>query len=116
MQHEALGLIQHGPSLAVVPTQLLEAGAALALCVAALRVERSLRKPGMLALWLLGAYAATRFCIEYLRAGHAILGSGLTGNQFVCVVLVLGGLALGLTLRLRRPEHPYANGAPLADP
>jgi prolipoprotein diacylglyceryltransferase len=74
--------------LPVLPTQLLEAVAALALLVVALRVERSLRTPGTLALWVLAGYATLRFCIEFLRADNVILGAGLTGNQFTCVVLV----------------------------
>jgi phosphatidylglycerol:prolipoprotein diacylglycerol transferase len=87
-QHESLGLIEAGSSLPVVPTQLFEAGAAIALLLVALRMERRLPTPGALALWVLASYATARFGIEFLRADNPILVFGLTGNQFVCVLLV----------------------------
>lgn len=115
-QHESLGLIHGGPSLAVVPTQLIEAAAALALCAAAVRVEHYLRKPGMLALCIVAAYATTRFWIEYLRADNAILAAGLTGNQVVCAALLLVVLVTWAKFKLCRRWSRHATGEPIAGP
>jgi phosphatidylglycerol:prolipoprotein diacylglycerol transferase len=99
-QHASLGLIGGGPSLPVLPTQLIESIAAVCLYATALRVERSLRAPGALAWWCLGSYAIVRFGIEFLRADNAIVWRFFTGNQFVCLGLAAG--ALGMAYRALR--------------
>lgn len=93
-QHASLGLIDGGSSLPVLPTQLIESTAAVLLYIAALRVERSLRTPGVLAWGCLGSYAIVRFGIEFLRADNAIVWKGLTGNQLVCLGLIGAALVM----------------------
>jgi prolipoprotein diacylglyceryltransferase len=53
-----------------------------------LRVERSLRTPGVLAWGCLGSYAIARFAMEFMRADNAIAWKSLTGNQLVCLGLI----------------------------
>jgi phosphatidylglycerol:prolipoprotein diacylglycerol transferase len=93
-QHASLGLIGGGSSLPVLPTQLIESIAAVCLYAGALRVERSLRTPGALSWWCLGSYAMVRFGIEFLRADNAIVWRSLTGNQLVCLGLVVAALVM----------------------
>jgi len=93
-QHASLGLIDGGSSLPVLPTQLIESTAAVLLYVGALRVERSLRTPGLLAWWCLGSYAIVRFMMEFLRADNPIAWKGVTGNQLVCLGLIGAALVM----------------------
>jgi len=105
-QHASLGLIDGGSSLPVLPTQLIESTAAVLLYVGALRVERSLRTPGVLAWWCLGSYAIARFGIEFLRADNAIVWKSLTGNQLVCLGLIGAALVM---MRVSARARPTAS-------
>jgi prolipoprotein diacylglyceryltransferase len=88
-QHAALGLIESGsPSLPVVPTQLLEAVALVGLYVVLIRAERTPRVDGAMLFATLGAYAALRFAVEFLRADNPLVLGPLTGNQLVCAPLL----------------------------
>lgn len=91
-QHLALGLV--GPeadsSLPVHPTQLYELVLLVILLILLRRIENRWTSPGMFALVTLGAYAALRFIIEFLRADNALVLRHLTSTQLICIALLLG--------------------------
>jgi prolipoprotein diacylglyceryltransferase len=114
-QHAMLGLVGNGPSLPVLPTQLIEAFGAIGLCAVAVRIDRSRRADGDLALIALAGYTAVRFCVEFLRADNAIAWASLTGNQLVCLAL-LGAAIAALALRARVRPGSWRAVPDLRDP
>ena len=103
--HVGRGLV--GPdaaaSLPVLPTQLIEAAALLALCALVYAVYRRCRRYTA-ALYLM-AYGALRFGIEFLRADDRPDLWGLSSAQ----VVSLAGLALGfafLCINLKNRGEP----------
>ena len=79
------------------PVQLLAAALALLLCIVMLALPK-LRRPvpaSRPAGFFMAAFAAGRFCLEFLRGDHADkMWQGLTWAQWVCLALLIVGLLL----------------------
>jgi len=97
-QHAALELILSigSPSLPVLPTQLYEAFALVALYIVLTRAERKqTHRDGTVVFATVSAYASLRLGIEFLRADNPLVFGMLTGNQLVCMALLgIGGWRL----------------------
>ena len=87
-------------SLPVLPTQLFEAAANLALFVALFFFFRKFRR-GTMALYLIG-YAIIRFGMEYLRGDPRAAVGPFSISQTISFALLAAGLGLLLADRLRR--------------
>ena len=100
-QHLELGLIDAGAasSLPVHPVQLYEFALLAILLIALRRLETRWTTPGVTVLTALGAYAALRFIIEFLRADSSLLVGRMTFAQLVAAMLFAASLAVVVAVR-----------------
>lgn len=93
-------------SLAVIPTQLIEAGANLILFAVLFRLyPKAYRNRGRITGIYLIAYATLRFLIEYLRGDPRYAVGPFSIGQTISIGLILGGLLICFRNRFR-PENP----------
>jgi len=90
------GLVFPGATMAVVPTQLLEAAGLLLLYVILRLLQRPvlLQYPGRLFGGYLAGYAALRFGLEFARGDQAPWWMGLTLQQGLSIGMALAGVVL----------------------
>ena len=83
-------------SLAVLPTQLFEAAAVLALFAAllAIHLRCAKRSPGLVTGCYFVGYALIRFGLEYLRGDPRAAVGPFSISQTISLVLLLGGFSL----------------------
>lgn len=102
--------------LAVHPTQLYEALAALAIVGVLFLVRASLRdRPGTLFGLGIGLYGLERFLVEFLRTNPPV-ALGLTAAQFTSLVFVLIGLVVFFRSGGWRPGTAGEGAAHAEDP
>ena len=94
----------------VVPTQLIESGANLAVFAVLYAVARRHPRPGHVTALYLVLYAVVRFYTEMLRGDSRLLVGTLSIGQIVSLLLlVIGiGVLLALWIRPRRADPPAA--------
>ena len=94
--------------VALHPTQLYEAGAALLILAVLLLAERRGSGPPGRTFWrYIFLYAATRLGIEYFRGDpRGTVFDLLSTSQFVSLLLIPVSLAMLLALRRSRPDTP----------
>ncbi|MDO8963866.1 MAG: prolipoprotein diacylglyceryl transferase [Coriobacteriia bacterium] len=99
------GVLFPGGATSVVPVQLLDSGANLAM-FAVLTYVAVRRKPRAGTLWwaFLTAYPAWRFAIEFVRVNPPVLW-GLSQAQFISIPLFVAGV-VGLVVWSRRRPAP----------
>ena len=101
---------EHGRQMVpVLPTQLFEAAALLALFAALMALYLRFRR-GTCAAYLVG-YGVIRFCIEFMRGDPRAAFWGLSIGQVISVCLVAAGAALFFsTRRMRRAGDSEEGG------
>lgn len=87
------------------PTQILEALANAALCIALLRLYRNKRFHGQLILIYAMSYSLIRFSLEFLRGDErgSLFGGAISTSQFIALLIFPAALATYL-IRRRRPS------------
>ena len=94
-EHLNKGLIRESAqqSLAVIPTQLIESAATLALFVVLFRLyPKHYQRRGLIAGLYLVGYAVLRFCIEYLRADPRGAVGPFSVSQVISFAIFAGGI------------------------
>jgi phosphatidylglycerol:prolipoprotein diacylglycerol transferase len=99
----------HMPSLPVLPTQIFESAASLAIAaVCLLYVHSRKRYDGQVFLAFVALYASARFVLEFWRSDDRGGFFGLSTSQLIGIVLA--GLAVAFDQRLRRAAENRAKG------
>lgn len=109
-QWKELKLVYEPPSsLPVQPTQLYSAINAFLLLLVLLAFHPYRRREGAVIALLMILKGISRFVLEMLRLDNPPTFTGLTVSQNICIVLVLGGLALMVWVQARPPRPADAN-------
>jgi phosphatidylglycerol:prolipoprotein diacylglycerol transferase len=103
-------------SLWVHPTQVYDAVALVLLYVVLTAIPQRGKAPGTVVAWAMILYPVNRFVQEMIRGDNPRDVFGLTISQFMCIVIVIMGVALAVVLARRPVLMPEGDSSSSLEP